>query len=257
MNTRNDANIIQILQSRIRSNQNNLTREDQTRTALIDPLLYVLGWDVSDPGQVRTEPRLKFGTRPDYVMYDCRSNHPFLVIEAKKLNTRLSGLTGIDHQFQLREYMRELYCSLGVVTNGDEWVVYRSDSSGELTLVQKLSVSRNTISDFAIIAAPDQRTAVDYRQKSEQWLREEKERRKAADRELTNEQESRHKTKCKLAKERKNREKAERWLDNEKARRKRASQPRTNQRIDTAIKITITAGGYLLALVITALLFVL
>lgn len=257
MTTRSDGDIIRTLRLRIRSNKNNLTREDQTRTSLIDPLLYSLGWDVGDPTQVRTEPRLSLGARPDYVMYDPKSKRPFMVIEAKKLGTRLSGSTGIDYQFQLQKYMRELHCSLGVVTNGDKWIFYRSDLSSGLTCVKTVSVSRNAITDFAVMVARDRHRAVNYRQKSEQMLREEKERRKAADRELTSEQETRHKTKRKLAKERKNREKAERWLANEKVRRKQASQSRTNQRIDTIIKITITAGGYLLAVVVTALLFVL
>ena len=257
MATSSKDNIMEILRSKIRCDREDLTREDQTRTVLIDPLLYALGWDVSNPKRVRTEPRLNIGGRPDYVMHDSRSKRPFMIVEAKKLQTSLSGLTGVDHQLQLLGYMRELGCSLGVVTNGDDWQIYRADSFATLTPVKTLSVSRNTISDFVVIAAQDQRDAVDYRQRSEQWLRDEREKRRAADRELNNEQKARRKTKHRLARERKNRADAERWLANERARRKLASQPRTNKRIELVTKITIVVGTYLLAPVITALLFVL
>ena len=184
MATPRKDNIIEILRPKITYNRDDLTREDQTRTVLIDPLLYALGWDVSNPRQVRTESRLNVGGRPDYVMHDSRSKRPFMVVEAKRLQTTLSGLTGFGHQSQLLGYMRELGCPLGVVTNGDDWQIYRADSFARLTPIKTLSVSRNTISDFALIAAQDQRDAVNYRQKSEQWLRDERERKRAADREL-------------------------------------------------------------------------
>ena len=48
--------VIETLKARIEQHRADLqSNEIRTRTALIDPLLAVLGWDVSDPGLVTPE----------------------------------------------------------------------------------------------------------------------------------------------------------------------------------------------------------
>ena len=244
--------VIARLRNQIHSRRDILTREDQTRTALIDPLLYALGWDVSDPVQVAIEPRLIDGSRPDYVMSDSKRKSPLMIVEAKKLDTNLARY---DHEFQIKRYMRQMNCPLGVLTNGDMWKIYCAHQNGTVDLIKTLSVSRNKADEFAMIAAPRQRTAVDYRQKSEQWLQDEKARRTAADRQLTNEQKARHKVKLRLAKERKNREKAERWLEQERLRRRKAAQPRRRKITERVLVTIFVASLYILGPLITAILF--
>ena len=244
--------VIARLRTRIDSRRDILTREDQTRTALIDPLLYALGWDVSDPVQVEIEPRLIDGSRPDYVMNDSGRKLPLMIVEAKKLDTNLARY---DHESQIKGYMRQLNCPLGALTNGDTWKIYCARQNGTVALVKTVSVARNIADDFVMIAAPRQRTAVDYRQKSEQWLHDEKARRTAADRQLTSEQKTRHRIKRRLAKERKNREKAERWLEQERLRRRKAAQPRRRKIIERVLVAVCVVSLYILGPLITAILF--
>ena len=83
---------VETLAKRIREHGTTLTgSEAATRYGLIDPLLMALGWDLSDPSQVRPEYPTGEGTRADYAML--HQSEPYLIIEAKKLGVTLSGET--------------------------------------------------------------------------------------------------------------------------------------------------------------------
>ena len=60
--------------------------EARTRSALIDPVLSALKWDVTDPALVQIEPKTKT-KRPDYALLDSKGN-PVLFVEAKSLADR-------------------------------------------------------------------------------------------------------------------------------------------------------------------------
>ncbi len=256
MSMTDQADVITTLRTRIQRNLGVLKRSERvTRISLIDPLLQSVGWDVTDPTQVAQEYTLPDGTRADYVMLDPTTRTPLMIVEAKRLGTNLQL-----HIDQMRRYAIALNCQRAVLTDGDNWMIFE-DGTYNVRGRQTFCITKNALSQCTSnvhrIASPEQRKAIEYRLAAERWLSDEKRMRQSAEHQLSREQKTRRKAKRKLAKERKNREDAERWLANERTRRKQASQPRTNQRIDTAIKITITAGGYLLALVIIALLFVL
>ena len=84
---------IELLQERMRS-YGAMLRGDETRsrTALIDPLLCVSGWDVSDPGMVTPEYKAG-GGRADYALLG-RGGKPVATVEAKKLGEAPSASHG-------------------------------------------------------------------------------------------------------------------------------------------------------------------
>lgn len=61
--------------------------ESATRTALIDPILRKLGWDVSEPVMVEVEKRVKKDNKnvliADYILKN-QNNLPMICVEAKK-----------------------------------------------------------------------------------------------------------------------------------------------------------------------------
>ena len=110
------------LRDRIRDHSSVLTKsESTTRYALINPLLTCLGWDLADPGQVRTEYEASYEDDDgrhyaDYVLL--HGKRPCLVIEAKSLGTRLATGDTID---QGTKYCNRLGAQHFVLTDGDRW----------------------------------------------------------------------------------------------------------------------------------------
>ena len=110
--------VIETLKARIQQHQGSLqSNEIRTRTALIDPLLAVLGWVVSDPGLVTPEYDVS-GKRADYALLDDKGG-VFVFLEAKRLGEQLS-----NHQSQIVAYASELGIRYPALTNGDDWEVY-------------------------------------------------------------------------------------------------------------------------------------
>ena len=94
--------------------------ETRTRQVLIDPLLQALGWDVSDPGTVQLEYKLREerSERADYgLMWD---NKPIAVVEAKHLGKSLKD----NETKQANTYANENGIPYIIVTDGDRWEMY-------------------------------------------------------------------------------------------------------------------------------------
>ena len=110
--------VIETLKARIQQHQGSLqSNEIRTRTALIDPLLAVLGWDVSDPGLVTPEYDVS-GKRADYALLKA-DGQPIAVIEAKKL-----GETLASHRSQMVGYAVEFGVPYAGLTDGERWELY-------------------------------------------------------------------------------------------------------------------------------------
>ena len=88
--------------------------EAATRACLVDPVLRVLGWDVSDPEQVQVEFKVE-GKAVDYALLG--GGKPLVLVEAKSLGAKLK-----DDFWQLAVYAAKTGASSGVMANGDEWV---------------------------------------------------------------------------------------------------------------------------------------
>ena len=91
------VNCIEKLKTRMENHAETLqANEWRTRTQLIDPLLCVLGWDVSDPEHVTPEYNTGGKKRADYALLNANKT-PLAVLESKPLNVTLTE----DHREQM------------------------------------------------------------------------------------------------------------------------------------------------------------
>lgn len=101
--------------------------ESATRTALIDPILRKLGWDVSEPVMVEVEKRVKKDNKnvliADYILKN-QNNLPMICVEAKKMGGNLK-----DYAPKLMDYSRAFKKSIkyAILTDGLIWQFYDCD----------------------------------------------------------------------------------------------------------------------------------
>ena len=113
------VNVIETLQQRIAIHRQSLQQNEiRTRTALIDPLLTALGWDVSDPVLVTPEYTVGEG-RADYALNGSESI-PAAIVEAKRLGHALSD----DERMQMLNYANARGVRYAAVTDGNVWELY-------------------------------------------------------------------------------------------------------------------------------------
>ena len=119
--------------------------EDDTRYALIDPILRALGWDTGDPKECHVEYPRGSG-RADYALFDREGpigrvgKAPIIIIEAKAL-VREGDLN--EGESQLGGYVRaapRMSQGVGVLTNGKKWRPYTVGSRGGLTRVSTIDI---------------------------------------------------------------------------------------------------------------------
>lgn len=129
------VSVIETLKQRIRTHGATL-RENETRTrmALIDPLLTVLGWDVSDPSLVTPEYNVS-GRWADYALLR-PDGQPAATIEAKKLGESLAS-----HRMQMLNYSNASGVEYAGLTDGDRWELYEVFQRGQLEDRRILDVS--------------------------------------------------------------------------------------------------------------------
>ena len=104
-----------------------LTEQD-TRQGLINPLFKSLGWDFSDFNLVRSEFRHKNYNDPvDYAFFNHAASNakPMLLVEAKTLGKNLNDGKTIK---QLCTYLGETGVQWGVLTDGNKYIMYNSNS---------------------------------------------------------------------------------------------------------------------------------
>jgi len=145
---------IKTLQDRIKHHKDYFHQggkpEARARTALIDPMLSVLGWDVTDPDRVEIEPNTKtksdsYGA--DYALID-ENRVRVLFLEAKKLADKTPAMSqAIAYTVEENRNSRTnvLYCGW---TNGDMWEVYHIRS--EKSVVLELVLSRDSAAECAL-----------------------------------------------------------------------------------------------------------
>ena len=91
--------------------------------ALIDPVLCVLGWEVSNPGIVTIEPKGPGGWA-DYALLGNNGRTIVIFVEAKKLSDRdapISQTVGYAVTENIQNNANVRYCAS---TNGDTWELY-------------------------------------------------------------------------------------------------------------------------------------
>lgn len=107
---------IEILQKQINQKKPLINNEENTKQALINPFLLLLGYDVHNPNEVEFEFNASFSYKnSDKVDYAIKSNgKPIFFVEAKKITEDLS-----NHYAQLEYYLStNSDVKIGILTNG-------------------------------------------------------------------------------------------------------------------------------------------
>src|SRR5215211_3942243 len=118
------TSVLPKLRKRIKKiqNRNENIGEQNTKAALIDPLLAALGWEVEDIDEVSREYRRKPQDNPvDYALFMLRS--PRLFVEAKGLEKDLTDRKWISQVLGYATVVGVEWC---VLTNGDEYRLYNA-----------------------------------------------------------------------------------------------------------------------------------
>jgi RAMA domain-containing protein len=113
--------------------------EQNTKAALIDPLLSALGWDLQEIDEVRREYRRKPQDNPvDYALFLNRTE--CLLVEAKSLEKDLGDRKWISQNISYAAVVGVKWC---VLTNGDEYRIYNSHAEVDVDekLFRKVRVS--------------------------------------------------------------------------------------------------------------------
>jgi len=116
--------------------------EDNTKAALIEPLLASLGWDTTDLDVVHRQYKRGRQSKPvDYALLI--NGKPILFIEAKALEKNLSDIKWIRQTLGYAENAGLKWC---ILTNGEEYHIYRSNIPIPLEkkLYKKISISDKT-----------------------------------------------------------------------------------------------------------------
>jgi len=113
--------------------------EAAVRTQLVEPLLRLLGWDPSDPSQVTPESPTEEGDA-DYILH-LPSRPSALLIEVKNLSVAVRKAVP-----QAAKYCFGRGASYGVVTNGNEWLFFRSFEQGK-SMSERIVWSANILND--------------------------------------------------------------------------------------------------------------
>jgi hypothetical protein len=123
-----DAKSLRDLGRKFQDNREFITNEEMTKASLIVPFITALGYDPSNPREVRLEYTAEFTAndgkrspdRMDYAIFDPTGQIPILVIEAKPLGANVRARSP-----QLARYMSQLpQLRFGIITDGCEYLFY-------------------------------------------------------------------------------------------------------------------------------------
>ena len=134
---------IESIADRIR--KNSYRNETDVREAIVNRVLYDLGWDIFDPSTVQREYTVE-KRRVDYALFTS-SSAPAVFLEVKAPN---SGETG---DRQLFEYAFHQGTPFAVLVNGREWSFYLPAEQGDYSerRVQKLDLLERKANDSASV----------------------------------------------------------------------------------------------------------
>ena len=125
---------VEVIRKRIQQvrERKELIGEQNTKAALINPLLSAMGWELQEIDEVRREYRRKPQDNPvDYALFLNRTE--CLLIEAKSLEKDLGDRKWISQNISYAAVVGVKWC---VLTNGDEYRIYNSHA--EVNVDEKL-----------------------------------------------------------------------------------------------------------------------
>ncbi len=119
------AQVLSDVRGKIRRYQGKEWNEENTKTALVHPVLRVLGWDVGNLDEVQQEYKRRPRDKPvDYALLLLRT--PRLFVEAKALAQDLNDRRWAN---QIMGYAMVAGVEWVVLTNGDEYRIYNSHAA--------------------------------------------------------------------------------------------------------------------------------
>lgn len=107
--------------------------EEHVRVCIVLRVLSDLGWDIWNPSEVNTEfkpVRYEDATRVDVALF-CNSISPAVFIEVKAVGRIGNELPRIEQQ--LRDYNRNNTAEFSIITDGQKWFLYYSQTGGEFS----------------------------------------------------------------------------------------------------------------------------
>ena len=105
--------------------------EEHVRLNLVARLLQELGWNIWDPREVNAEWPVspnEDATKVDLALF-VNSHAPAVLIEIKAVGRISSNLPTVEKQ--VRDYNRNNTALFSVITDGQEWRLYYSQTGGE------------------------------------------------------------------------------------------------------------------------------
>ena len=115
------VNDVKSLASKLTQYKNYIDNEENTKTALVLPMMKLLNYDIHDPSIVRSEYPCSFGpgtsNRVDYATVEGKK--PLVLIEVKPLGTHLDKYYG-----QIKKYYFAVHPAFCLLTDGNEYRLY-------------------------------------------------------------------------------------------------------------------------------------
>jgi hypothetical protein len=106
--------------------------EEHIRLSVVCRILYKLGWDIWNPSQVNAEycpVRTEDKTKVDIALFS-KLYAPLVFIEVKGIG-RITDLQSIE--YQMRDYNRNNTATFSIITDGQKWRFYYSQTGGEFS----------------------------------------------------------------------------------------------------------------------------
>jgi hypothetical protein len=140
---------VAILKTKLERLKGSRMNEENTKMALIAPMIRALGWDTTDPDEVNCEFRHKPKDTPvDFALMLQRT--PRLLIEAKPLGHDLNERRAVN---QVISYSTQAGVQWVVLTNGAEWCIYNSTAQVPIDgkLFRRLSLAESSAEEFSSV----------------------------------------------------------------------------------------------------------
>ena len=123
-----------LLDIREKIKNNFYQNEEHIRLSLVARILYKIGWNIWDPLEVNTEfkvvPKEDY-TKVDLALFFNKYSPPSVFIEVKALGKIDKELFKIEQQ--LRDYNRNNTAQFSLITDGQKWRFYFSQTGGEFS----------------------------------------------------------------------------------------------------------------------------
>ncbi len=143
------VNTILQLRHRIKRNRAVLEKsEPNTKSTLVEPLLEAVGWRILEANEVYREFSTTTGVA-DYALIIDNTEIPYYIMEVKSLETRLSH--ALEQEIR---YCRELNVRNAIITNGDDWMMFKYpvDETDEDLDIFQFSVTKSDVVVSALAA---------------------------------------------------------------------------------------------------------